>query len=655
MLRCIHSIALLLCLGLMIHAQEVGSLSQQDTGGSVMEDRLRAPGDSLGSPGDSLWQMPRFSAPAAWLYLDEALDEPHLWKHQRDSLQQALRRLLQQSRVPYDSAIQLIEDTDMAAIPVKTGKPELVDSMGLRWLNDSMFVVDPQGWNTDLYLKEEVELRYPRDLNTLSLSDSTLLDEKGMLDSTLFMADTIIHLVVDTASLTALEIDLHYYRDGEVDPPLQASGKRMAALSADRQFVEYYAPSDTWIAHEASPFYLLRGQYQLDSLQAAVSALVEFTRQRDSTLIYFSDHYGHLDPFWMGPGHDQSKRIWVKNYDNDSITLWVGNPAHRQISLLLEDEVSVSRMRHEEITYLPYFLEEPDRSLRDMKMLEPMPIYWDYAFNSSLSLSQSYLSKSWTKGGESSFATMIDMLGRATYNNKENQTQWINLARLKFGTLWTESKNGLRVNHDQFEVESRYNRSAWSKIGLSASLYMKHQLAHGKKYFANDSSVTVSKFLNPGTITLGLGAEYKPFEKTTLNMAPISYKTTFVFDTVNIDQTTHGIAADQWARRELGFQVVLRNQFSPFKGLEVTNNARLFSNYLNKPQNIDVDWEIILEQRIAWFFTIRLNLHLIYDDDVRTTVFDNEGNPVLNPDGSEKKSPQLQFKEFVGLALNFKF
>jgi hypothetical protein len=64
---------------------------------------------------------------------------------------------------------------------------------------------------------------------------------------------------------------------------------------------------------------------------------------------------------------------------------------------------------------------------------------------------------------------------------------------------------------------------------------------------------------------------------------------------------------------------------------------------------------MLLDRKINWFFTIRLNLHLIYDDDVRFTVMDAEGLPVLGPDGAEKQVPRAQFKEFVGLSLLFQF
>jgi hypothetical protein len=109
------------------------------------------------------------------------------------------------------------------------------------------------------------------------------------------------------------------------------------------------------------------------------------------------------------------------------------------------------------------------------------------------------------------------------------------------------------------------------------------------------------------------------------------------------------------AKQEMGAQVVFNNKITPYKDLSVENRVRLFSSYLNKPQNVDVDWELIMDQRINWFFTIRVNLHFVYDDDTRFPVIDSEGLPVMLPGGSEKKVAKSQFKEFIGLSLQFKF
>jgi DUF3078 family protein len=599
---------------------------------------------------DTTVNGPIFDTSSAWIYLDLASRNNELWRSGSDSTQEALQRLLDHTREPYDSALHYFQTNDFSKVAVQTGDPVRIDSFDVTWINDSTFAIDPQRWNTDLYLREEQRYVYPVDFSTLTLSDS-LLDEKGMLDSTLFIPDTIIVAVIDTTAIKALEIKLYSYLKGTVTPPLSdSSSGRQARFSDDRSQVHFYVPGSTWLADEDSPFYILSSQNHLDSLQQAINTLLTFNQERDSTLLMINDMYGHKTPYWLTTGSDNASRFWVKNYNNDSITLWVGNPAANEISLLLEDDVNFSRLLKEEIHYLSSFVEKPKRNLQKMTMLEPEPIYWDYEMSNLLSISQTYLAN-WTKGGESSFSTIMDVTGSATYNNKESKIQWINVARLKFGTIMTQEK-GFRKNNDMFELDSKYNRNAWGKIGMSASLYMKNQLAKGFNY-PNDS-VPVSRFLNPGTVTIGIGAEYKPMEKTTINIAPLSYKTTFVLDTAHIDQTRHGIDADKWAKREMGLQVVVDNEIKPFKDFTMTNKVRLFSNYLYKPQNVDVDWEIILEQKINWFFTIRLNLHFIYDDDVRFKVYDANDMVITLPDGSDKEVAKLQFKEFVGLTLSFK-
>ena len=603
---------------------------------------VSAPITSASAAIDSIGIQPEFNMPAAWSYIDAAIRNNRLWRSDDDTLRKSLSRLLDQTTEPYDTTRHRLSIQDFRSIPVHSGDPELKQSIEIKWINDSTFVIDPRGWSSTLYLKQESRLVYPDGFSELALAGSSL-----------FVPDTVMVKVIDTVALRSLEIALHHFKDGTITPPLPVvPGSGPARLSRDLSRVNYYAAGTTWIADENSPFRIVKGEHHLDSLHYAVHALLDFTEKRDSSLLLINDMYGRTTPLWLTTGRFNTYRFWVKNYNNDSITLWVGNPASNEISLLLEDDVNFSRLVKEEIHHLPNFIEEPQRSLKTMALLEPEHIYWDYEFASILTMSQTWL-VNWTKGGESSFTSLMDMEGRATYNNMDAKTQWVNLARLKFGTIMTQDK-GFRKNHDQFEIDSRFNRNAWGKIGMSASVYMKNQLAKGKDY-SNDTSVVVSKFLNPGTFTLGLGAEYKPMKNTTINIAPLSYKTTFVLDTAGIDQTKHGIPADRWAKRELGTQIAIYNKISPMKGLEIINRMRLFSNYLHKPQNVDVDWEMVLEKKINWFFTVRLNLHLIYDDDIRFPLLDTNGDPVLNPDGSARKVSKAQFKEFVGLAVSIKF
>jgi hypothetical protein len=317
---------------------------------------------------------------------------------------------------------------------------------------------------------------------------------------------------------------------------------------------------------------------------------------------------------------------------------------------MLEDDVYVERMEKLLVNNIPITSLKPQRSLAKLSPLKEIPVFWSYSMSSAFTLNQTHLSN-WSKGGESSLASMLDLRGAMAYTNTESKRKWESSGRMRYGSLITK-ENGFRTNTDMVELNSQYNKVIKNKIDFSSVFYMKTQVAKGYKY-PNDS-VVVSKFLNPGTFTIGVGLEYKPFKNMLLNFSVLSYRNTFVLDTANINQRAHGVDLDKRSRQEMGGQLVIKNRVTILDGLNISNNIRLFSNYLDKPRNIDVDWEINLDKRINWYFMVRLNFHFIYDDDIHFPVLDSNNNPVLLPDGSEKKVPMLQLKQFLGLTLSFR-
>jgi hypothetical protein len=70
---------------------------------------------------------------------------------------------------------------------------------------------------------------------------------------------------------------------------------------------------------------------------------------------------------------------------------------------------------------------------------------------------------------------------------------------------------------------------------------------------------------------------------------------------------------------------------------------------------VDVDWELIAVANLNWFTDIRLDTHLIFDDDTKTVELDSHNTPVLRADGTPKKTARPQFKEMLGLSMAFRF
>ena len=109
------------------------------------------------------------------------------------------------------------------------------------------------------------------------------------------------------------------------------------------------------------------------------------------------------------------------------------------------------------------------------------------------------------------------------------------------------------------------------------------------------------------------------------------------------------------------------------------SDLTLFSNYLYKPQNIDVTLELLTTYRISEFFSVTFSGYLIYDHDIKIPRFDSDGNYIYlqrddgslynysfdDPDGYDyyldyegdviKSGAALQFMEYWMLGLSFTF
>ena len=85
------------------------------------------------------------------------------------------------------------------------------------------------------------------------------------------------------------------------------------------------------------------------------------------------------------------------------------------------------------------------------------------------------------------------------------------------------------------------------------------------------------------------------------------------------------------------------------KNIGVTTKLNLFSNYLENPQNIDVDWETLITWKIYKFFSISFNAHLLYDDDTKNIVPDELTGENIT------KGPKVQFKEILGIGFSYNF
>lgn len=393
-----------------------------------------------------------------------------------------------------------------------------------------------------------------------------------------------------------------------------------------------------------------------DSIQAAVGELLRFLESRDSSLLMLTGTASVETPFMLNTESDEFVRFWLRNEYDDSVTVWVGSPDYNTIGIYLENNIMFRRpVRADNLADAKINVPLVDnRALKEVEKIYVKPNYWRYTTEISSVLNQAFLSN-WVKGGESNVSTNVDITMNINYLNTPKKFLWYNQARLKHGFVASKDK-GIRRNMDLIELNSKLNHKAFGKFDFSSTAIFKTQLAKGFSYPKDKDPVLVSRIMSPSIVTLGIGLDYKPNRETSFNISPLSYKWTYVADTVNVPTSRYSIPEGRKSRHEPGASVVINHKKRVFDKVSLNNKVQLFTNYIDNPKNIDIDWELIATMSLNWFTDVRLNMHLIYDDDTKTTVYDKDtGDPVLDSEGNPLKTPRIQFKEIIGFSFIFRF
>jgi hypothetical protein len=159
-----------------------------------------------------------------------------------------------------------------------------------------------------------------------------------------------------------------------------------------------------------------------------------------------------------------------------------------------------------------------------------------------------------------------------------------------------------------------------------------------------------------------LGMDYSPGEVFSANISPLAGKVTIVndqrladagafgVDEATYDETTGALLTNgKTTRFELGGNVSLQFKKEVVKNVTVDTKLNLFSNYLENPQNIDVNWDFLLNMKVNEWLSASFSANLIYDHDIDVAV-DTDGDGVDDAVG-----PRTQFKQVFGAGLNLAF
>lgn len=207
---------------------------------------------------------------------------------------------------------------------------------------------------------------------------------------------------------------------------------------------------------------------------------------------------------------------------------------------------------------------------------------------------------------------------------------------MNLGYVQTTSLGG-RKNDDRFDYLSKYGykMDSTGKFFVSSLFNFRSQLFNGYTFSGGTASLA-SAFLSPAYVILSVGVDYKPSDKFSIFASPLTSRWTIVADNALSALGKYGVSPGTHSINEIGTFATLNFNNTIAKNVTYKGRLDMFSNYNNKPQNVDIFMTNLFSFKINKFFSATYSLDLIYDDDVR--LF-----------GPNKTSPALQTKSLIGI------
>ena len=261
---------------------------------------------------------------------------------------------------------------------------------------------------------------------------------------------------------------------------------------------------------------------------------------------------------------------------------------------------------------------------------------WTRGTKASLSFTQVSLTN-WAAGGENSFGgnSFLNLFA----NLKQGKTTWDNSLDMAYGLIKLGDAK-IRKSDDKIDLVSKLGHNVIHKnLFLSANLSFKTQFTEGFNY-PNDS-VIISNFLSPAYLMLGLGLDYKPYKYLSISFLPLTGRLTIVNDKVLSDAGAYGVDPGKKTRPEFGaaFKATIDKDIAT--NISLKSKLELFTNYIDSPQNIDLNWEALMILKVNKYISTHIGFHTIYDHDILIT--DKDG----------KTGPRTQFKQTFGVGLTY--
>lgn len=264
---------------------------------------------------------------------------------------------------------------------------------------------------------------------------------------------------------------------------------------------------------------------------------------------------------------------------------------------------------------------------------DTIPNGWTRAGNISLLFNQAAFNAEWTGGGTSNYAGNLSL--SYDFNYKHDKISWNNRLIGEYGITKNKDDKYARKTNDRLELNSilgqQIKESNWYK---SLFLNVKTQFAKGYEFNGDLNPedpgyrTETTHFLSPANIQFGPGLLWKKNNNLYVNVSPATAKFILVdkdFTRVNTaipgaldaynENKYFGVDANESSRFEFGASLSAYAKVNLMANISAENILNLYSNYLEDPQNVDVDYTLNIVMKVNKYISSNITFQAIYDDN----------------------------------------
>lgn len=266
---------------------------------------------------------------------------------------------------------------------------------------------------------------------------------------------------------------------------------------------------------------------------------------------------------------------------------------------------------------------------------------WTISGENTFLINQSSFSN-WAAGGVNSLAGNLVL--NYDFNYKRNKWSWDNKFIAGYG-LTKQRHVDWRKNDDRLVLNSLLGYEAAPKWLYTFYLNFNTQFANGYQYDAGNNATLISAAFAPAYLSLGPGFAFKKSDNFRFNLSPAAARFILVTNEELSNNGAFGVNPGETSRFEFGASFDAYYKTDLMENVSLENILKLYSNYLEDPQNVDIDYTLNLFMKVNRFISVNAGLQLLYDDN---TLIPRENNPGVS-------GPALQIRQIVGAGFTYKF